>query len=394
MSHQLGDEQTPVHLPEQCIPLQRSGDQGGRSSRCDGEVVDTTGVARSLHPELARRIAVENIPLQNPLPYQIPLAGGNPLLIEGCTAQRPFQVGLLIDAHKLRKDRLSEPIQQKTGLAIECAATYRPNEMGKQGTGHLGAEQDRNLGGGEPSRPQAAHGPFRSPSANRFLGLQPVRIAGGGVPEVPLHLLAFGGYDAAAHAMAGGGIGAEETMTVTIDMESGVAVHRRPLRVPDPGIGRQGRPFASSGQLDGILHRQIPGMIEIQIRDLPRHRFRRRQPVTWILRCVAGDLTGRFHRLLHRVGTEFRGTGRSLALSKIDGDPHPLVPVVLDGLHLTLAHRYRQPGRQVATHLRSRCPTTARLVEQPAHQFAETFHIELPGNIFRNRILFHQLGIP
>src|SRR5687768_10939230 len=95
LPHELGDEEASVH------ELQHAGEVG--ALRAYEEVVVPAGVARSLHSQLARRVAAEEVPLHYARPHNAAIARTHALVVEGSARHRAAQVRALIDVHERRE---------------------------------------------------------------------------------------------------------------------------------------------------------------------------------------------------------------------------------------------------------------------------------------------------
>ena len=76
-----------------------------------------------------------------------------------------------------------------------------------------------------------------------------------------------------------------------------------------------------------------------------RHQFGIGQTRTGVFRSVTGDITGGLNGLANRLGIQIGGARTSLVLPDVNTDTEAIVLLVLDGLDLTHARRYRKPLR-------------------------------------------------
>jgi hypothetical protein len=142
--------------------------------------------------------------------------------------------------------------------------------------------------------------------------------------------------------MAGAREAREEAMRVPEHPHPPVGGQRGPLRIGDPRIHGEAGGLACARQFHRLFRLDTPGMIDVEVRELARHVFGLGQAGAGVAGRVAGDRAGLGHGLLHGLGTQVCGAGRTLALAEIDRDGHAAVTVVFDGLDFAHAHRHRQ----------------------------------------------------
>ncbi len=197
----------------------------------------------------------------------------------------------------------------------------------------------RELAGAEPG-----HGALTGPAAYGRGRLQFGGGAGRGPPVIALHALAFLGHHRAAQAMAGAGVAGDETVAVAIDVEARLGRDTGTLGVDDARVETPGSVLADDGQFDGRVRLQVPGMIKVQLRQVPGHQVRVRQAGIGVLLGTTGDGAGGLDGVAHRLWAQVGGTGGTLALAEIHCDAQAIVPGVLDRLYLTQANADLQPG--------------------------------------------------
>ena len=137
--------------------------------------------------------------------------------------------------------------------------------------------------------------------------------------------------------------------------------------------GKAGR-LDLAGQLDGLIHRNMPGREQLQPRHImltQRQEFLLGQPRVRIFTGDGSDVIGGLHRAGHGLRTEIAGAGMPAPLAHMDGNAQPLVAGLLDGLDLALAHRHGQPRRLRHLGHGRRGPQPPRLAQGIAHQFFE-----------------------
>ena len=142
--------------------------------------------------------------------------------------------------------------------------------------------------------------------------------------------------------MAGRGVAAEEAQRVAVHRGAALRVDRAAFGVADARIHGQSGRLALARQLDGALGRQVPGMVEVQVRDLACQRLRIHQSRVRVLGGVAGDGAGLLDRLAHRRGRQVGRARRALALAEVHRHRQAPVALVLDRVDLAQAHAHRQ----------------------------------------------------
>src|SRR5688500_10196426 len=189
------------------------------------------------------------------------------------------------------------------------------------------------------ARTEPRHRPFAGLAPDDFRCFQIARIARRAVPVVALHVVAGLGQQHAAHAVAGRGIAGEESMRIAVHAHASVTAHRRAFGVGDARVHYPPGRFAGARQLDRLLRRDVPGMVEIQVRDVARELVGIGQPGTLVLGGIARDIAGLLHGFRNRACRQVGGARRALALAEVDGNAHAAVALVLHGLDFTEAYR-------------------------------------------------------
>src|SRR5262249_24015830 len=90
---------------------------------------------------------------------------------------------------------------------------------------------------------------------------------------VTRHVIARLRDERAAHRVAGGGVAGEKTERVAVDTAMTLAADAGTLGVADACIHREALRFAGARKLDGRFRAELPGVVEIEIGDLPRKRL-------------------------------------------------------------------------------------------------------------------------
>ncbi len=128
------------------------------------------------------------------------------------------------------------------------------------------------------------------------------------------------------------------------------------------------RVLADFRQLDGLLDRQAPGMVKVQVGKLRGQEFGLGQPGVFVRRRVLGDAAGGGDGFLDGLGAKIRAAGRAFALAEIDGHAQALAAVVFDSLHLAQAHIDGKPLVHAQARLRRAGPLPLRLGENVGDQ--------------------------
>jgi len=110
----------------------------------------------------------------------------------------------------------------------------------------------------------------------------------------------------------------------------------RALGVVHQGADGESGRLAAAREVDGLLDRQIPRVVEIQIHRLPRQQFGRRQAGCFVLGGEARDRQCGLDRVPQRPGGEIGGRGVAAPLAEVDADADALVAVEFDGLDRAL----------------------------------------------------------
>src|SRR5918998_667554 len=124
--------------------------------------------------------------------------------------------------------------------------------------------------------------------------------------------------------MASGSISADKAVAVTIYRRAAQPADGRALRIGDALVHLARCGLAVDHERYGFFGGQVPGMIKIEIRMVPRHQLRVRQPRARVLRRITGDSTGGAHRLLQGVRAQVRAAAGAPAGAEVNGDLDPL----------------------------------------------------------------------
>ena len=134
LPHQFGQQQPAAESRQHCR-------ESARGIRRHDEIVRTAGIAGGFKPELARRVARQNVAGQYAVGDQFAIACRNALFVERRTPHRLRDVRSLADGEAGRKHLLPDRVQQEGGLPVLTAAADRADEMPDQAARHFGREQ-------------------------------------------------------------------------------------------------------------------------------------------------------------------------------------------------------------------------------------------------------------
>ena len=163
------------------------------------------------------------------------------------------------------------------------------------------------------------------------------------IPVIALHLPFALGDHHAAETVAGAGIATDEAMAVAIHATALVAAQAGAIGIADTRVGVEGRRLAEQRALDCLLRGDIPGVIEVQLRQVARHQRGIGQAGALVLGGMLGNGQGGGHGFANGRLAGGRSTGRALALADVEGDAETLITIEFDGFHLALTHRGGQP---------------------------------------------------
>ncbi len=139
-------------------------------------------------------------------------------------------------------------------------------------------------------------------------------------------------------------VAAQETVTVALHAHTDITCDGGTFRVLDAFIHGTRGILAAGGQFDGLVCLQVPGVVQVQVRDHRGQPLRIRQAGAGILAGVARDITGGLYRGGNAFGLEIRGTRRALAMVEVDRQAEYPVTVEFQRLGLAEPHGHRQPG--------------------------------------------------
>ena len=160
-------------------------------------------------------------------------------------------------------------------------------------------------------------------------------------------------------------------MGIAIDEAGALGIQRGTFRVADPWIDATRRVFAGAGYLCCCIGIDFPGVEQVEIRHVARHQCGIREAGRRVFGGVPGNPACGGDSLANRRVAQIGGVGRAFTLTKVHRDPQSVVAGVFDGLGLTQAHRYRQPGLGRHAGLRGICTKPARLLQQVLYDLCE-----------------------
>jgi len=132
-------------------------------------------------------------------------------------------------------------------------------------------------------------------------------------------------------------------MAVAVDAAALMSVQRGAVGLGDALVGGERGSLAGQRALDGLVGGDRPAVVEVQVREIPRHQRRVRQAGAVVFGGMLGNRQRRRHGFTDGVRACCRGARRALALANVKSDAEALVAIELDGLDFTLAHRGGQP---------------------------------------------------
>ena len=179
----------------------------------------------------------------------------------------------LDDIEESRKHLLAGGIEQERGAPILAGAADGADEMAEQAARQFRRIQHRRAPGDSRRAPRrrSARCAARLPIA--LAGSSAARLRATRIPVVALHVLALLRHQRAAQRMAGARKAGQEAVTVAVHAHAAVRGHGGALGIFQPRIAGQPRRLALARQLDGLLRLDVPGMIQIQVRNLARQRL-------------------------------------------------------------------------------------------------------------------------
>jgi hypothetical protein len=111
----------------------------------------------------------------------------------------------------------------------------------------------------------------------------------------------------------------------------------RPFRVHEAAIDRERRRLGFASHCDRFLDRQVPRMIEIEIRNRSRETIRVGEARGGIAGSVARDRQRLRDGRVDRIGREVRGAGMAAPLPDEHRNADALVAVIRDGLDFAVS---------------------------------------------------------
>src|SRR3569833_2932811 len=215
--------------------------------------------------------------------------------------------------------------------------------MFDQSAGHVGRETDRRFAGGKLARAESRGGALPRGTPDRTRRPQPGGIASGGVPIVPLHYLTLLCDERAAQRVTRTGNAREKAKRIPIDARMTVGAQRAAFRIVDPRVDLAPRCFAALRDIDRLLRRERPRMVEIEVGNVARQSLRFAQPREGVLSGIASYGTCLFDGLPVRLAAQVRRTGRGLALTEVHGVSESPVALVFYRIYFAEAHGHAQP---------------------------------------------------
>ena len=205
--------------------------------------------------------------------------------------------------------------------------------MPQQTTCHFRLKYHRYLAGIQTTRAQAGHGPFRRLAPHTLRRFETGWIAGDGIPVIPLHTRLILPNQGTTQTMAGTEIMSPKTVAVTIYPQAIMAADRSPFRITDTWIRLPSGRFTFLRQGDRLLGIDMPGMIQIEIKDLGRHHCGICQPGIGIFFRETGNITSCLYSFANCLGTEVTCARGSFAFSHIHSNTQAFVTVMLKGIN-------------------------------------------------------------
>ena len=156
----------------------------------------------------------------------------------------------------------------------------------------------------------------------------------------------------------------QETVAVAVHPHGGVAADGGAFGIAQPRIGCESGRLAIARQRHGLLRRQVPRVVEIEVRHLARQAFRIGETRILVSGSMARDGGRLAHDLAHRIGPQIRRAGRALGLAEIHRERQAAVTMIFDGIHLSETHRRGEPALQAGIGLGMARTTGACLAQR------------------------------
>ncbi len=245
--------------------------------------------------QLAPRVGAEQPTGQPPLIDKCLLTGLQSVAVKRRAAQALTQIGRLVHAHPLGKYRLPHGVQQEGRLAVDRTAGNSAKQVSNQTGGLVRGEQHRHLGGFHRTWLQARERALGRLAPHRLLAGQPLGYTIYGVPVVALHALFRGGNKNGCATVPAAQRTADKTMAVAVHPAALLGADLRTV-ADQTRVNIQCGGLQQQRALDGIISAQLPGVKQIQIRQVGGHQLRIRKAGARVFTGV----TGNHQRGLHR----------------------------------------------------------------------------------------------
>ena len=182
-----------------------------------------------------------------------------------------------------------------TGYVVDRTAGNSAKQVSNQTGGLVRGEQHRHLGGFHRAWLQARERALGRLAPHRLLAGQPLGYTIYGVPVVALHALFRGGNKNGCATVPAAQRTADKTMAVAVHPAALLGADLRTVAY-QTRVNIQCGGLQQQRALDGIISAQLPGMKQIQIRQIGGHQLRIRKAGARVFTGV----TGNHQRGLHR----------------------------------------------------------------------------------------------
>src|SRR5690554_225630 len=228
--------------------------------------------------------------------------------------------------------------------------------MTKQASSHLGSKNHWHIAGRYRAGAQTAGGALCRLTADALGAGQGIGTTAVIVPVITLHAPAFAGNHHTTDAVSGAGIATDEAMAVAIHSAAATGIDTGTVRIGNTRIGSKSGLLTLQRQLNSLFRGQLPGMPQVQLRQLACHQLRIGKARAVVFRGMPGNRQSSRNRLTHGSITHHRGARRAFALAAINSNRKALVTDKLNRFHFTLTHAGSQAVLQADCHLTGSSP--------------------------------------